>query len=145
MELKRLQQVVVRQQAFDHLHTYLNNAIPFSEPTVFCSNTVGINLQNKRNVNILEVLEPPSLTSHCKPSIGTMTDVINSLVITRLFLAYVRQNEMQVKMVKSKSKHFFLSLLKVVCFNIVSTVFLKKQGQFLIFFGSSIINWCRVS
>lgn len=45
------------QQAFDHLHTYLNNAIPFSEPTVFCSNTVGINLQNKRNVNILEALE----------------------------------------------------------------------------------------
>lgn len=74
-----------------------------------------------------------------------MTDVINSLVITRIFLAYVRQNEIQVKIVKLKSKHFFLSLLKVVYLNVFSTLFLKKQGQFLIFFGSSIIIWCRVS
>lgn len=33
----------------NHLHMYLNNAIPFSESTVFCSNTVGINLQNKES------------------------------------------------------------------------------------------------
>lgn len=32
-----------------------------------------------------------------------MTDVINSLVITRIFLAYVRQNEIQVKIVKIKT------------------------------------------